>query len=191
VPLVDHRDSVLVVVDAQEAFYAGSLPQAERAGAERALARMTWLARVARLLEIPLVLTEEEPERNGATFAPLAEVAGSPAQVKPTFGLAGTPEILASIEATGRRTAVLAGFETDVCVAQSSIGLKECGLYVVVVEDAVFSPGEMHARGLARIAAAGVELNHCKGLAYEWTRTVDESRRVLGAPELGEPPFRL
>jgi nicotinamidase-related amidase len=191
VPLVDHRDSVLVVVDAQEAFYAGSLPQAERAGAEQALARMTWLARVAGLLEIPLVLTEEEPERNGATFAPLAEVAGSPAQVKPTFGLAGTPEILASIEATGRRTAVLAGFETDICVAQSSIGLKERDLRVVVVEDAVFSPGEMHARGLARIAAAGVELNHCKGLAYEWTRTVDESRRVLGAPELGEPPFRL
>jgi nicotinamidase-related amidase len=191
VPLVDHRDSVLVVVDAQEAFYAGSLPQTERAAAEQALARMTWLARVAGLLEIPLVLTEEEPERNGATFAPLAEVAGSPAQVKPTFGLAGTPEILASIEATGRRTAVLAGFETDVCVAQSAIGLKERDLRVVVVEDAVFSPGEMHERGLARIVAAGVELNHCKGLAYEWTRTVDASRRVLGAPELGEPPFRL
>jgi nicotinamidase-related amidase len=191
VPLVDHRDSVLVVVDAQEAFYAGSLPAAERAGAERALARMTWLARVASLLEIPVVLTEEEPERNGATFGPLAEVAGSPAHVKPTFGLAGTPEILAGIEATGRRTAVLAGFETDVCVAQSAIGLKERDLRVVVVEDAVFSPGEMHARGLARIAAAGVELNHCKGLAYEWTRTVDESRRVLGAPQLGEPPFRL
>jgi len=191
VPLADHRDSVLVVVDAQEAFYAGSLPQAERAGAEQALARMTWLAQVAGLLEIPIVLTEEEPERNGATFAPLAEVAGAPAQVKPTFGLAGTPEILASIEATGRRTGVLAGFETDVCVAQSAIGLKERDLRVVVVEDAVFSPGEMHARGLARIAAAGVELNHCKGLAYEWTGTVDESRRVLGAPELGEPPFRL
>jgi nicotinamidase-related amidase len=191
VPLVDHRDSVLVVVDAQEAFYAGSLPRAERDGAERALARMTWLARLAALLEIPIVLTEEEPERNGAAFAPLAEVAGSAAQVKPTFGLAGTPEILASIEATQRRTTVLAGFETDVCVAQSAIGLKERDLRVVVVEDAVFSPGEMHARGLARIAGAGVELNHCKGLAYEWTRTVDESRRVLGASELGEPPFRL
>lgn len=60
-----------------------------------------------------------------------------------------------------------------------------------MVEDAVFSPGEMHERGLARMAAAGVERNHCKGLAYEWTRTVDEARRVLSSPELGEPPFRL
>jgi len=184
-PLVDHRDCVLVVVDAQEGFYAGS------PDGERALARLTWLARVARLLDVPLVLTEEEPERNGSTFAPLAELAGSPAFVKPTFGLTGTPEILAAVEATGRRTAVLGGFETDVCVAQSAVGLAERGLRVVVVEDAVSSPGEMHARGLARMTAAGVELNHCKGLAYEWTRTVDEARRVLSAPELGEPPFQL
>ena len=110
---------------------------------------------------------------------------------KPTFGLAGTPEILQAVQATNRPTAVLVGFETDVCVAQSAIGLKDRGMRVVVVEDAVFSPGEMHARGLARMTAAGVELNHCKGLAYEWTRTVAESRSVLGDPEVGEAPFRL
>ena len=34
--------------------------------------------------------------------------------MKPVFGLADTPEILAAVEALGRRTAVLAGFETDV-----------------------------------------------------------------------------
>lgn len=126
-PLVDHRDSVLVIVDAQEAFYAGSLPPDARSAAEQALDRMTWLAGVALLLEVPLVVTEEEPGRNGSTFAPLAELAGAPALVKPTFGLTGTPEILAAVEATGRRTAVLAGFETDVCVAQSAVGLVERG----------------------------------------------------------------
>ena len=75
--------------------------------------------------------------------------------------------------------------------AQSAIGLKERGLRVVVVEDAVWSPGEMHDRGLARMTAEGVELNHCKGLAYEWVRSVDQARSVLHAPEVGEPPFRL
>jgi hypothetical protein len=62
---------------------------------------------------------------------------------------------------------------------------------VVVVEDSVFSPAEMHARGLSRIVAEGVELNLCKGLAYEWTRTLERSRSVLEDPELGEAPFRL
>ncbi len=183
---------MLVVVDAQEGFYGGRLPAGERARAEDALARMTWLAKVARRLDVPAVLTEEDPARNGATYAPIAEAFPDAAAVaKPTFGLAGTPEIVDRIERGGRMTAVLVGFETDVCVAQSAIGLKERDMRVVVVEDAVFSPGEMHERGLARMVAEGVELNHCKGLAYEWTRTVERSRSVLQSPEVGDPPFRL
>ena len=191
-PLVDHSDSVLVVIDAQEGFFGEGLPPGESDRAREALARMTWLAKVARRLEVPAVLTEEDPQRNGATFPAIAGVfPDDAAVVKPTFGLTGTPEIVGRIESTGRGTAVLVGFETDVCVAQSAIGLRERGMRVVVVEDAVFSPGEMHARGLARMAAEGVELNHCKGLAYEWARTLDRSRSVLQDPEVGEPPFRL
>ena len=191
-PLVDSDDSVLVVVDAQEGFFGDRLPQAEADRARQALARMTWLAKVARQLGVPAVLTEEDPQRNGPTHVPIAETfTEAPALTKPTFGLTGTPEIVARIEATGRGTAVLVGFETDVCVAQSAIGLRERGMRVVVVEDAVFSPGEMHDRGLARMVAEGVERNHCKGLAYEWTRTVERSRSVLRAAEVGDAPFRL
>jgi nicotinamidase-related amidase len=132
------------------------------------------------------------PGGPGATYAPIAEAfPDADALIKPTFGLTGTPEIVGRIEGSGRSTAVLVGFETDVCVAQSAIGLKERGMRVIVVEDAVFSPGEMHERGLARMLAEGVELNHCKGLAYEWTRTLDGSRSVLQSPEVGDPPFRL
>jgi nicotinamidase-related amidase len=186
VPLVDRDDSVLIVVDAQEGFFG------EGDEAREALTRLTWLARVASKLGVPAVLTEEDPGRNGPTYAPLTELfRDAPALVKPNFGLTGTPEIVDRIEDTGRGTAVLGGFETDVCVAQSAIGLKERGLRVVVVEDAVWSPGEMHDRGLARMTAEGVELNHCKGLAYEWVRTLDLARSVLHAPEVGEPPFRL
>jgi hypothetical protein len=61
----------------------------------------------------------------------------------------------------------------------------------VLVEDAVFLSGEMQRRGLERMVGEGVELNHCKGLAYEWTRTVEGSRAVLRDPEVGEAPFRL
>ena len=60
---------------------------------------------------------------------------------KPTFGLAGTPEILEAVLATERRTAVLVGAETDVCVYQSAVGLLDAGLRVIAVEDAIFSPG--------------------------------------------------
>ena len=191
-PLVDHDDSVLVVIDAQEGFFGDALQPGDGEQARQALARMTWLAKVAGRLGVPAVITEEDTERNGATFAPIAAV--FPAQkaiVKPTFALTGTRPIVDRIERTGRATAVLVGFETDVCVAQSAIGLRERGMRVVVVEDAVFSPGEMHRRGLERMVAEGVELNHCKGLAYEWTRTPENSRSVLRDPAVGEAPFRL
>jgi nicotinamidase-related amidase len=39
--------------------------------------------------------------------------------------LAAEPAIMAAVEATGRRTADLVGAETDVCVAQSAVGLLD------------------------------------------------------------------
>ena len=179
-PLLDRDDSVLVVVDAQPGF----LPAGD---ADEAVARIAWLVAVARVLGIPVVVTEEEPERNGATDPRVG--AAVDAFRKPTFGLASTPEILAAVEATGRRTAVLVGAETDVCVAQSAIGLHDAGFTCVVVDDATFSPGEMHQRGLARIAAEGIARNHAKGVTYEWLRTVEDAHGVLRDPALPAPPF--
>lgn len=191
-PLVDLEDSVLVVIDAQEGFYGDRLPREEGARAREALRRIAWLAAVAAAIDVPAVITEEDPDRNGPTFAPITDrFPGSSPFVKPTFGLTGTPQIVGAIERTRRGTAVLTGFETDVCVAQSAVGLRERGMRVVVLEDAVYSPGEMHARGLGRMATEGVEINHCKGLAYEWTRTLDRSRAVLSSHGVGEAPFRL
>lgn len=87
---------------------------------------------------------------------------------------------------------MLVGFETDVCIAQSAVALLELGLRIVVVHDAVFSPGPMQARGIARISAAGGEVHHTKGVGYEWVRTVEASRRIIDAdPRLNPAPFAL
>ena len=193
-PVVRREDCVLVVVDAQPGFFRKDwFAEADTAAALAALERAAWLVSVAASLEIPIVVTEEEPERNGATEPHIAErlPTGTPVLRKGTFGLAGEPEILAAVRATGRRTAIVVGCETDVCVAQSAIGLLEHGFGCVVVDDATFSPGEMHARGLDRIATAGVARNHAKGLTYEWLGTVDEAHRVLGGAGLPAAPFRL
>jgi nicotinamidase-related amidase len=192
--LLERDDSVLVVVDAQPGFLArGWFSADDASAAASALDRAVWLVAVAARLGVPIVVTEEEPERNGSTDPRLAErfPAGTPVLRKPTFGLAGTPEILAAVRGTGRNTAVVIGCETDVCVAQSAIGLRAEGLDCVVVADATFSPGEMHARGLDRLATAGVERNHAKGVTYEWLRTVDDAHAVLGDSGLPAPPFRL
>src|SRR5205085_7225884 len=107
---------------------------------------------------------------------------------KGVFGLADVPEILAAVESTGRRTVVLVGAETDVCVAQSAIGLLDLGFRVAVVSDATFSPAAMHEAGLRRMRDAGVEIHHAKGVYYEWARTVQAARALkAGHPELADP----
>jgi nicotinamidase-related amidase len=188
--LIERDDSLLLVVDLQAGFLGG---HAEAAGAwlGDVVARAAWLVRVAAALDVPVIVTEEDPARNGPTDAAVLAGAGAatPVFVKHVFGLAGQPEILAAVEATGRRTALLVGSETDVCVAQSALGLLARSLRVGVVTDATFSPGEMHAFGLRRMHEAGVLLLHAKGIYYEWIRTLADARRFEAAhPDLADPP---
>ncbi len=183
--LLERSDSLLVVVDAQPGFH--------RIPDERVpdiLARIAWLVGVAAALDVPVVVTEEDVERNGPTNADIAAnlPSGTPVLVKPVFGLADDREIRAAVEATGRHTAVLVGMETDVCVAHSALGLLDRGMRVVVVSDATYSPGAMHDHGLRRIADAGGIVSHAKGVYYEWVRTLAAAREFERThPDLAEP----
>ena len=187
-PLVRREDSVLVIVDAQPGFVA------EDAGA-KAVERIAWMAGLATLLDVPAVVVEEGPQRNGHTEPRILErvPAGTPVIEKPTFGLAAHEAAVDAIRATARGTAVLVGFETDVCVAQSAIGLLQFGFRAVVLEDATYTNStQEHERGLLRLSGTGVERNHCKGLTFEWLHTVDRALEDFPAAQaLGTPPWRL
>ena len=98
------------------------------------------------------------------------------------------------MRATGRPVAVLAGFETDVCVAQSALGLLDLGLRAVVVQDACFSTSaQAHRFGLERLVGTGVERSHAKGVAFEWMATVEDGRaiRARDRERWGPPPLEL
>ena len=153
--LLEREDSMLVVIDAQRSFAEHAV--GADAAAPSVVDRIAWLTRVAAVLGVPVVITEEDPDRNGTTDPRIldAAAAGTPAPFrKPVFGLAAVDEIVQAVGSTGRRTAVLTGFETDVCVAQSALGLLDLGYRVAVVVDATGSPGEMHEHGLRRMRDA-------------------------------------
>lgn len=184
------------MVDTQKGFFDhDEMSRADRAEAAKTVERIAWMAGMAGLLDVPVVVTEESVERNGPTDASVLErlPPGTPVFDKPTFGLADTAEIVAALRATERRTAVLVGFETDVCVGQSAIGLHELGFRAVVLEDATWSNSEeQHKRGLARLAAGGAERSDCKTLTFEWVRTVDLAHEVFPkAEQFGDPPWLL
>jgi nicotinamidase-related amidase len=190
-PLIDRDDSLLIVIDLQPKFWSDRLDKDDAADVSKAVARASWLAGTAMALGVPAVLTEEAPAQNGPTAVGVLLAVGRQAPVftKPVFDLAACPDIMAAIEATGRRTAVLCGFETDVCVAHSAVGLIEAGYRVVVAADAVYSPAGAQAFGLARLRDLGAELVHCKGVYYDWVRTLEDALAFEREhPDLAEPP---
>ena len=188
-PLVDRDDSVLIAIDAQPGF-AGTTDATSRESA-RSREVAAWLTGVAVALDVPVVVTEEDAEANGPTDAAISRhlPPETPVLPKAVFELAEEPEILAAVESTGRRTTILVGAETDVCIAQSAIGLADRGFRVIVVSDATFSPGAMHDHGLAQLRDAGVEIRHAKGVYYEWVRTLAAARAFQTEhPDLASPP---
>jgi nicotinamidase-related amidase len=190
-PLIAREDSLLVVIDLQPRIWGDRLGEDDRRRAGQAGSRAAWLAATAAALGIPAVVTEEDPDRNGPTDQAVraALPADVPVFTKPVFGLAGCPDIMAAIESTGRRTAVLAGFETDVCVTHSAVGLAEAGYRPVVAEDAIYSPFGAHEPGVTRLRDLGVELARCKAIYYDWLRTLAAVRAFeKDNPGLASPP---
>ena len=189
--LIRRDDSLLLVIDTQDGFYGDERLDIDRADFARCIERVAWVAGIASALEVPVVVTEEDPESNGAT-SPLVLArlpAGAPVLCKAIFAAGDNPAILAAIEATGRRTIVLAGLETDVCVAHSALSLTHRGYAVAAVTDALFSPAGAHEHGLARLRDAGIQLLSAKELFYDWVRTVADARALLAAhPGLEAPP---
>ncbi|MCI0552042.1 MAG: isochorismatase family protein [Anaerolineae bacterium] len=85
---------------------------------------MCWVIKVANWLSVPLIVTAENIARTGNVSEEVAETLPSDTKIynKMTFSLAAQPDILEAVPQTQRRTAVLIGYETDVCVSYSALG---------------------------------------------------------------------
>ncbi len=185
--LINVDDCVLIIVDVQDHFLARLPPQR----AEQLVNRVGWLMEVAKILNVPMIVTAEEGKRYAGLTAVLAEKLppGTKVLDKTVYGLADQTNILDAVRKTGRRTAVLVGMETDVCVTHSTIGLMQNGFQAVVLADVTDSPGDAHVFGLERMRGAGALVMSLKGLYYEWIRTVsmcnmmdDEHLKRIGHP---------
>ena len=186
--LIDVDDSVLVVIDVQDSFLK------KYSEGERKLLKMRigWVVDVAVRLDVPVVAMAEEIPAMGSVSPFISKKFPADTAIfsKMTFGLAADEKIMAAINITGRKTAILVGLETDVCVAHSALGLQQKGYQVAVVADATGAPGKAHEYGLERMKQAGVVISNVKSLFYEWIRTVDRCVEFMAKyeKEIGEPP---
>jgi nicotinamidase-related amidase len=174
--LISAHDSVLIIIDIQNHFLEKYNSQAS----ENFLARVCWLQGVAKTMGVPTIAMAEDIQKCGQLHPTVRDrlPANTPVFDKNFFGLAGHPEILMAIEQTGRKTAIVIGAETDVCVAQSALGLLQQGFRVVVPKDLVITTSGDQEIGLQRVQQAGAIVSSTKALLYEWLRSVDNARKL-------------
>ncbi len=128
------EEAVLVFIDVQ-----GKLHEImhERKTLDGNLVRMV---ECAKLLEVPILGTEQIPEKLGSTSEPFKTLlADVPVIAKSTFSCCGEPRFMEAFQAFGKRQAILVGIETHVCVYQTAMDLLKDDVEVFVVADAVAS----------------------------------------------------
>jgi len=190
--LLDVAESQLVLVD-----YQIRLMPALHEG-QAVVANAVRLAQMAALLQVPVIATEQNPSRLGASVAELDSVirqAGARVLTKMQFSAVeeGLGEWLRpppkpvqgnarslpkhlqkNINGPDRATIVLAGCEAHVCLLQTALDLLEDEFDVWVVTDACSSRTERNRdAAFDRLAGAGVELVTTEMVAFEWIRSAE------------------
>ena len=171
--VADATRSLLVVVDVQRSFMKGIHE------AERVLDRSSFLIKVARLLDIPVIVTEQYPDRMGGTeerILPLLDPASAPVG-KMSFSCCGEGSFMEEIRRYDRLQAVIVGIETHICVSQTAHDLLSYGYEVIVCPDAVSARSlDRHKLGMERIRDGGAAPAHSEAVAYEWMGSADHPK---------------
>jgi nicotinamidase-related amidase len=127
-------EAALVIVDIQERLAVAMKKR------EKVTGNVLHLIEAAKLMDLPIVVTEQYPKGLGPTTE---EVRGAlPSYIpveKISFSCCGEPAFLDAIKATGKKKLILTGMETHVCVLQTCLDLLKNGYDVHLAADAVCS----------------------------------------------------
>ncbi len=125
--------SILIVIDVQGKL-AAMMDDPDY------LRRVRGLLKAVRFLEIPVLLTEQAPEKIGATIDAVRDLAPTVVPIpKQTFSCCGEPAFMDAVKASGRRKIMVCGIEAHVCVYQTVRDLIQQGYEVYLVVDAISS----------------------------------------------------
>jgi nicotinamidase-related amidase len=127
------------------------------------------LIKGARLLNIPIIWTEQLPEKLGATSKQLSDLlTGQKPIIKSEFSCVKNVEFSDLIEQKKYNHFLLCGIETHVCVYQTAKDLLKFGQEVELIIDAVASRTELNKRiGIDKIISLGGKVTTVEMLLFE------------------------
>jgi len=169
--LIDPADTVMLLLDHQTGLFqtVKDVPVAELR------TNTVVLTKAARLAKVPIIYTASEPKGpNGPLMHEIAEVAPDATYVprKGEISAWDNADFVKAVKATGRRTLVIAGVWTSVCVAFPALQAKAEGYNVYFVTDASGDPSPMASQTtIARLAQAGVVPMSTNAVFCELQRT--------------------
>jgi nicotinamidase-related amidase len=161
-------ETILVCIDIQDGLAKAMFDRT------KLVANTRKLIAGANVLNIPILWTEQNPGRLGATVPEIAEImpAGAHPVSKMSFSCCGSDEFIRVMKACQRPALVLAGIETHICVLQTALELAGMGFQVHVAADCVCSrTPENNAIGIERMRSMGVHITSVETALFELLRT--------------------
>ena len=131
------------------------------------------IANTAKILGIPVIVTEQYPKGLGATVETLKEVLPENAQYfeKTAFSALENNDVLEALKNSGKKQVVIFGIETHICVSQTTNALIEEGFEVSVIRDACGSRSELeYLAGLERMKDNGAHVLTTEIALFEWLK---------------------
>ena len=134
-------NSTVLLIDLQERFE----PVIPSIAPDQSVGRQTRILRDgARLLQVPLVISEQYPKGLGPTLPHLVTPEAA-VFAKTHFSCVEDPALKVHLAETQRTHVIIAGIEAHVCVLATVADLIASGRWVVVAADAVASRDPAHA----------------------------------------------
>jgi nicotinamidase-related amidase len=169
--LFDVNDALILLLDHQ----TGLFQTVKDFGFAELRANTTMLAKLATLLKIPVITTASEPNGPNGPLMPEIHENAPHAQFVPRKGEVNawdSEDFVAAVRKTGRKTLIMAGVWTSVCVMFPALDAKAAGFDVYAVMDASGDPSELASRTtLARFTQAGVVPTSANAVLCEAHRT--------------------
>ncbi|MDP9759509.1 isochorismatase family protein (plasmid) [Rhizobium sp. NIBRBAC000502774] len=169
--LIDPSDALILLLDHQ----SGLFQTVKDISVSDLRRNVEMIARLATLLNIPVITTASEPAGTNGPLMPEIHELAPHADYVPRKGEVNAwdnDDFVATVRATGRKTLIMAGVWTSVCVMFPALDARTAGYDVYAVLDASGDPSEMASRiSLARFVQGGVKPTSTNALLSELHRT--------------------
>lgn len=175
--LLRPEDSVLVLIDHQPYQLANLNSHDPHMVVNNSAA----LAKVAKVFNVPTILTSVVVDRGGRIFPQITDVFPDQKVIDRTFiNTWEDRKVVDEVKATGRKQLILAGLWTEICVAMPAIQAIGEGWDVTVITDASGAVSlEAHEVAIQRMIAAGANMMTWLALAAEWQRDWARSQTAV------------